>query len=122
MKWLDAAMISVAAGLTFLTIAISVSDYPAAFVPKPATSADGRPRIILTSSASGCAYVVGPRNALRSLPSPTGPDIRVAVDRADRAVLVTFLARLCRARRIPAERIAGEATLVAEVARAMLRS
>jgi hypothetical protein len=121
MKWLDAAMISVAAGLTFLTVALSASDYPAAFVPKAPAVVDSRPRIVLTSSPAGCAYVVGPGKALRSLPTPAGTQIRVAVDRADRAVLVSFLARLCRTQRIPAERIAGEAGLVAEVARAILR-
>ncbi len=127
MRLLDAALIAIAAGVTAFTVTLGTSDYPAAFLTKPPVVSDARGIVLREASAAkDAAYVLGPKNVLRTQASNRGPSISVAVDRADRAVLVAFLARLCRAERIPAEQIVdpsgvGGTRLIADVARALMR-
>ena len=128
MRLLDAALIAIAAGATAFTVYLGTSDYPAAFLPKPIVAIPAARAIVLreASAANESAYVLGPRNILRTQESKRGEPISVAVDRADRAVLIAFLARLCRAERIPAEQIfdpsgVGGTRLIADVSRALMR-
>lgn len=128
MRWLDAALVAVAATVTSFTYTLAGSDYPAAFIPK---FGDVRPEgrcIVLVGSAHAAesAYVVGPRGTMSNAAKRNPKRITVSTCIADRAALVDVLAQICRAERIPAERIVdphgvGGSKLAADVARALLR-
>jgi hypothetical protein len=127
-RWLDAALVAVAAGVTAFTLFLGAADYPAAFLARPVAIPTGRAIVLRDAAAAkSSAYVLGPKNQLRTHDALRSPgELSVSVDRADRAVLVAFLARLCRSERIPAEHIAdpagvGGTRLIADVSRAMMR-
>jgi len=104
-KWLDAAMVSAAIGLTACTVFLCAADDSGmAGSPVPAASpfdAD-LPAIILHECADGSRC---PKALAAEKETTPGRDLQVSLDHPDRQRLVEFLAGLCRERRIPPERI-----------------